>query len=1036
MFQSRRYFQRGLQRLQQRQQHILFSHVEQFGEKRQILSTRTGKGTAPTSEAPAGIVGDIDRKTWILFSSRNMNRDIQDYRFWRPRTNLCMTNNVIIANYNSNYSHYNFTTKARWYSSNIITREYVLRNDGENDTLVSTRCSGPQEQDLRKDQRRQKANNNRNKYNNKKKKKNQSGRILPYHRDARMILSQIKNGTIPSQLIPQRVELCLESFLKYEHNESSKTSSPSNSYSSLLPSDGRLARRLLDAVITYRRSSPDNHVDTMPRLFSLCCQIVVRSGHTAAIDRLPNLLEHVLLKEHEKYFARHATGTTPTGGNNGINNNDNNSVGRVNSYDVHQANPRERQGQQQGTANTTTINKHGALAYNTHHVNDACKAYINHVVVTNEKVWKQQRYDYNKTDYNKQMQQVDRILKKLEQLYNDPNIPLLQSPRMSEAIILLLCHQRRPYDAYRILQLMVENASSAAGKAQQDHDGQDRRTLTTIIPASESLMPSVTSFTTTISGFAKIGNVEMAREVIQWMLSSNHNNSNNNNNIPPPNRTCFNALLHAYAIKGGKDAGEKAEQTIRWMGQLHDVDGFDTNPDEISYNTVIDAFAKSKSPDAPIRAERILKELLWMHEQGLFDVPSEEAFTSTMNAWSSSRRDDAPARVEALIDLMEALNDETNFAIQNRNIAYSILIKTWEMKASLSNVSSQNRQRCADGILAVVARMKSKDIRPAAVTNNAILTALSATSPLNAIMYFLQLEQAFRNDNSSVELCTKAFNSALNAIADLNRPDAMDRATEIFDRMMVYSSPEGKGTYDKQSANVSIRPSLATYNIMLKVLSRSTTSSTYAAEKADALLVEMGERSHISPDFISFLTTILAWGRSDSMDKFQRVDDIIRRFAARYQQSGRSTTTNSFSQEDLAVFNTALSVCSHNSNPDLVKASIATASLVISKMRQIKELKADERTYFSFFAFVHSVHTFDSELIRSSDALEQLIRGEFTACIRDGLVSNDIWKMVRRTSPKLWVEATNNLNVDPDSESSYTIPNSWYRNIELRGEKK
>mmetsp|Transcript_42558 Transcript_42558/g.102578 ORF Transcript_42558/g.102578 Transcript_42558/m.102578 type:complete len:550 (+) Transcript_42558:1749-3398(+) len=542
-------------------------------------------------------------------------------------------------------------------------------------------------------------------------------------------------------------------------------------------------------------------------------------------------------------------------------------------------------------------------------------------------------------------------------------------------------------------------------------------------------MPSVASFTTTISGFAKIGDVEMARQVIQWMLSSN-----NNNNIPPPNRTCFNALLHAYAIKGGNDAGEKAEQTIRWMEQLHDVDGLDTSPDEISYNTVIDAFSKSGSHDAPVRAESILKKLITMHEQGLLDVPSEEAFTSTMNAWSSSRRDDATARVEALIDLMEALADETNLTIGNRHIAYSILIKAWETKANLSNKSSQHRQWCADGILAVVARMKSKDIAPSSVTINAILTALSVTSPLNAIMYFLHLEQAYRNDNSSVDLSTKTFNSALNAIATLNRPDAMDRAIEIFDRMIVYSSPVGKGTYDKQSANMSLHPSLTTYNIILKIISRSP--SPHAAEKAEALLIEMEEQIHtISPDFISFLTTILAWGRSESMEKFQRVDDIIRRFAARFQQGGRPTR-GSFSQSDMSVFNVALSVCSHNSNPDLVKASISTASFVISKMRHIKELKANETTYTSFFAFVHRVHSFGSELLSSNAALEELVRREFTACIRDGLVSPHILRTVHRTSPKLWKEATNSWNVDPDSEISFTMPNSWCRNVKSRGEKK
>lgn len=836
--------------------------------------------------------------------------------------------------------------------------------------------------------------------------------IRPYQRRAHMILKQVQDGTIPQRaLIPQMVEHCLESFLQYEHGSASTTGTrrtgvgskatavssilstsaqSSSATSSLVASDGPLARGLLDAVLNYRHNC-NHHIDTIPRVFSLCCQIMVRSGHATSVRQVPDLLEHKLLKNHAMYFAR-AEGPAKT------------------------------------MRTTRKIDK--GLVYNTHHVNDACVAYIHHVVVTNEK--SRRRDDdvddndtiYNLRNNNKQMQHLQRILKRLEHLYEDPNVPLMADPQISQAIILLLCHQRRPYDAYKKLQWMVDRAKKE--RAQQN-DQKGAALLAGGITTATSWIPSIASFATTISGFAKTGDVDMARQVVQWMLASNKNKDGDpvtsNNVIPPPNRICFNALLHAYVVKGGKDAGLKAEQTIEWMKQLHNTDGFDTMPDEISFNTVIGAYAKAAMPDSPFRAESILKKMISMHEEGLYDAPSEETFTSTMNAWSTCQREDSAARVEALIDLMEALEKDTGLVVRNPDIPYSILIKTWEARARQSNTSLQHKRQCADGILAAVERMNSNGITPGSGTINAVLTALSATSPLNAIMYFLKLEQDFRNGSKSVELNTKTFNSALNAIATLNKPDAMDRATEIFERMTLYSSPY-LGKDGVHTTNTSLLPSRATYNIILKILSRSPEPD--AAKKADVLLLQMDERSDLSPDFISFLTTILAWGRSESEQKFERITEIIRRYALNCSRR----PTSSLSRKDTSVFNAALSVCDHNSNSDVVRVSVSTASYVVSTLRQIKGMMADETTYKSFFNLVGSIYRDGTKLV--NDDLDELIRNEFTECIADGLVSRDILINMHHASPQVWEEVVRGA-ADPET---FDIPHSWCRNVNANEGKR
>ena len=90
---------------------------------------------------------------------------------------------------------------------------------------------------------------------------------------------------------------------------------------------------------------------------------------------------------------------------------------------------------------------------------------------------------------------------------------------------------------------------------------------------------------------------------------------------------------------------------------------------------------------------------------------------------------------------------------------------------------------------------------------------------------------------------------------------------------------------------------------MQKVLSRSPAKD--AALKADNLLQEMSSMQSVKPTFISYLTCIIAWGRSNDEDKIQRVTDLMHRFIA---SIGEKQDKNK--KANIAVFNAVLSVCS------------------------------------------------------------------------------------------------------------------------------
>lgn len=747
-------------------------------------------------------------------------------------------------------------------------------------------------------------------------------------------------------LVTQKIEESLQAFLQYNNNDNSNSTGTTKS--SLVRSDGPLARRLLDVALQHA-DLPNERL--LPRLFSLTCQVMVGSGHDHSIRQAYDLLWK-LLNGHDTYFLRSSgRGGGRGGGNNQV------------------------------------------LLYNTHHVNDACAAYIRYQVLTANQN-RGQKIDH------KTAQRIHRLIQKLEELYTDSNVALVADANVYDVVILFLCNQHRPREAYDRLQWMVTATENEKEEEKANTRGKGSASTLSLL-----LAPPITSFTTVISGFAKTGEADMAHEVIQKMLTGNATKRN----VPAPNHACFNALLHAYAVAGGKDAGSKAEQTLQWMEQLHETQGLDTQPDELSYNTVVDAWAKSKAPDAPERAESLLLKMQTAHEAGILGAPSEQTFTSVMNAWATSRRRDATARVTALLDLLEAVSEgTTELVIHKPNIAYSILIKTWEEAARYG--SPKQRRHCADEVLAVLERMKVKGITPSPGTYNAVLTALLQCSPLDSILFFLQLEEEYRS--GSIRLDTRTFNCGLNAIAAMNKPDAMERATEVLKRMLWYSDDAiCKG--DK-----SLLPSRMTYNIILKVLSRSP--SPHAAEKADALLSEMNVRTDLSPDFISFLTTILAWGRSEREDKFERVTDVLHRFIALLNQQARGA-----SKSDVATFNTVLSVCNHNSNPDLRGACLSAVHSTMTALRKVRGLQPDEITYANFFCVVGGDSSEGGSSLGLS--LEKLIKDEFDACVGDGLVTREILHNLQKASKDIWTQV---MPGDQDPETM-PIPKTWSRNVKL-----
>ena len=719
--------------------------------------------------------------------------------------------------------------------------------------------------------------------------KTSTERTRSYQKSTVDFLKQLHDNQISRKTACVKVEEMLLKFLALPDN---------------VPMDGPLALDLLNAALR-NASLPNERL--IPRLFSLACQVMIRSGHPLAAKEVHRQLWN-LLECHKNYLT-----------------ND--------------------------------------LPYNTHHVNDACKQWIEHIVLHSNQTRK-------KIDYET-AQKINRLKKRMQQLYEDRSVPLVINAHSCNTFIMYFCNQQKPQEAYRLLKWMIK-------ECQKEH--------------SVERSPRVSSFTATISAFSKSGAPEMALEIVQQMLASYKTKEGA---IPPPNTSCFNALIDAWAISGRNDAGEKAEQTIEWMQQLHETENLDTAPNSVSYSSCINAWSRSPIRDAPVRAEATLQRMVELYKSGSDVAPTESAFTSVMNAWANSGRDVAPTKVVSILGLMKEMSTQ-NKKLQISDIPYAVLIKSWEQVARQS--TGPKKKECADKGLQVLELMETDGIGVTPGVYNALIMALLSSSATDAVFYFLELEEGFRNGSETAKMNTRTFNSGLNAIAALNKPNAADKAMEILQRMFEYSLKDQ-----------SVRPDETTFNVILKVLSRC--HSDDAASKANALLDEMNSMPSIKPSSISYLTCIIAWGRSNQTDKFHRVTDLLSSYKEAHSKgelSDRMTVT---------VFNAALSVCYHNESVDLGNDAWRTALTTMGEWRKMKRIRPDHTTYLSFFRVMSML----SSLGHDVDDRDKMLQEEFAQCTKDGLVSREIVELIHQISPEIF----NNIFGDNQDPKSVTIPEKW-----------
>jgi pentatricopeptide repeat protein len=197
------------------------------------------------------------------------------------------------------------------------------------------------------------------------------------------------------------------------------------------------------------------------------------------------------------------------------------------------------------------------------------------------------------------------------------------------------------------------------------------------------LKPGTLTYNHLMSATVKSGEPD-AVEKAEALLQEMEEMYKKGNNDVRPTEVSFNILLHAYAKSKDRRNAVKAEKLLDRMVETLEQDGregtgastqsfasvldayancgnsqaaedlFDrmaasgrVQVNTVTYNTVLNAFAKSGDKNAPYRAEALLDRMQTEYESGNKDArPNVISFSSVLNSWAKSSLEGAAERAE------------------------------------------------------------------------------------------------------------------------------------------------------------------------------------------------------------------------------------------------------------------------------------------------------------------------------------------------------------------------------------------------------
>lgn len=353
------------------------------------------------------------------------------------------------------------------------------------------------------------------------------------------------------------------------------------------------------------------------------------------------------------------------------------------------------------------------------------------------------------------------------------------------------------------------------------------------------MKPNVSSFTSLIDAYAQTNEWEgvsaserMLNRLLEQFLEGD--------DTLEPNVASWTIVISAYtrlARKNYNRCAQKADKLLRRMEELYEQGRTSVAPDAITYVTVMNAHAASKSPDCVRRAQDILDEMNERYLDGEDEMKvTTKSIKVLVDAWIKTDDPNAMDYAEALLDQYEEM-EEFQEPIEDEAVPdiYRSMLFGW---------TKYGNPRRAEEYLR---NMVSMGLKPDCFCFDRIIEAYTQANAPDSLErtygVFELMEQCRKEGN--VKPNERVYTSFIRALTKAKVNGLAKKATTILNKM--------NDLYEE--GNRGLKPTTFTYNAVLNACAESIGDEE--TDRLDAFKVAIGifndlRNSSEGPDHVTF----------------------------------------------------------------------------------------------------------------------------------------------------------------------------------------
>jgi pentatricopeptide repeat protein len=484
--------------------------------------------------------------------------------------------------------------------------------------------------------------------------------------------------------------------------------------------------------------------------------------------------------------------------------------------------------------------------------------------------------------------------------------------------------------------------------------------------------PNAISYNTVINSYAKAGQAEKAETLFREMSQAY---TNGHRGLRPTSQS-YSALLVSLSQSRSREAGERGERILRLMETLAKSGDLESTPHLISYNCVLDCWAKTNRPGAAKRALEFLHKMaqngvhpdvysynivlhalaqqgqpqeahqLMNRMLGLGVIPDVTTYNTLLSAWSKSKLPEAPQRA---IKLFAQMKQQP-----------SVMLDLVTFNTVLNCYGKTGNPERAEQLLGDLCRGIYPSVHPDRTSFNTVIAAWSRSRHPDAGQRAEQVLNKMQELGGAVRPDTISYNSVLHAWSKSCSSGVAERCAGIIQMM--------RDLYE--AGDLSVKPDVITYNMWMTAWGSS--SRVDAPECADAILHDMerlynlGDKS-IRPNGRCYRTLINVWSKSGRSDAASHADAYLRRMIQLWELTGQQDarpTVHDFT----AIFQSWMK----NDDPTALSKIEALVDLLQAQVQQGNSQAIPEPRVFAGILMVLASSNLDDKTDRAHKLIDAM----------------------------------------------------------------